>query len=183
MDCLDVLASRSNTPTADSNEPDFTTSYHEPSTIWARTVDDVRRTASGTVSAGPSSHAPQSASGEPAVRHTVKPGETLSELAARYGLKVHDLIAANPSVQNPDLLRGGETLSVPLDEIGGRRPGLHAVLPGENAGTDRGPLSQQRFPDCRRERYRRSQSYPNGRPYLDPWCRWPTSDNQRHANA
>jgi LysM repeat protein len=135
MDRLDVLDSRYDTRSADSDGA----SYHDPGTTWTRTVDDVRQTASNQAAsnkahADPASQAPQTTSGAPTTTHTVKPGETLTELAARYGLKVHDLAAANPSVQNPNLLHVGQTLSVPLDKTGGKLPGLHAVLPGETLG-------------------------------------------------
>jgi LysM repeat protein len=44
--------------------------------------------------------------------HTVRGGETLSRIAARYGLKVRDLVNANPDVR-PERLKPGQVLRVP----------------------------------------------------------------------
>jgi LysM repeat protein len=44
--------------------------------------------------------------------HTVMPGETLSQIARRYGLTVDDLIRAN-NITNPSLITVGQVLMVP----------------------------------------------------------------------
>jgi membrane-bound lytic murein transglycosylase D len=47
------------------------------------------------------------------VEHSVQPGETLSHIAVRYGVRVDDLRAANPDVR-PRFLRVGTTLTIPV---------------------------------------------------------------------
>jgi chromosome segregation ATPase len=44
--------------------------------------------------------------------HVVKPGETLASIAAKYGVTVSDLIAAN-KIQNPDIITVGSKLVIP----------------------------------------------------------------------
>ncbi len=48
----------------------------------------------------------------PAVWHTVVRGDTLWELARRYGLSLEKLIALNPQIKNPNLIRVGEKVRV-----------------------------------------------------------------------
>jgi LysM repeat protein len=71
---------------------------------------------------------PSAASGEPATTAsaaasttggseqmiaTVRPGNTLSQIAQSHGVSVKDLLAANPSITNPDVLRPGMELVIP----------------------------------------------------------------------
>ena len=44
---------------------------------------------------------------------TVKSGDNLSKIARQYGLSVLDLIAANPQLVNPNLIRPGEEINIP----------------------------------------------------------------------
>ena len=44
--------------------------------------------------------------------HTVQPGETLAAIASRFGTTVQSLIATN-GIDDPDLIRAGEQISVP----------------------------------------------------------------------
>ncbi|HEX5706221.1 MAG TPA: LysM peptidoglycan-binding domain-containing protein [Pyrinomonadaceae bacterium] len=46
-------------------------------------------------------------------RHTVRRGETLSGIAARYGVTVADLQRANPRITNPDRIRAGQSIVIP----------------------------------------------------------------------
>jgi len=48
----------------------------------------------------------------PAPSHTVKRGETLSEIAKQYGLRLADLMALN-DIDDPDAIYGGQTLRLP----------------------------------------------------------------------
>ncbi len=123
MDRLDVLDRTS----SNALESD-TLSHHESDAVWAQTVSDTRQSAARAIPVDSSSHTAQN--NAPATTHTVEKGETLSELATRYGLQAHDLAAANPAIQNPDLLHVGQTLNIPL-KTGAKLPGLHAVQPGE----------------------------------------------------
>jgi len=55
--------------------------------------------------------APGQAGGQ-AVRHRVAKGETLWALAERYGLTLAELVALNPQIKNPNLIRVGEEVRV-----------------------------------------------------------------------
>jgi LysM repeat protein len=49
----------------------------------------------------------------PVSNREIKPGDTLSSIAAEYGVKVRELIRLNPQIKNPNLIEAGESLSVP----------------------------------------------------------------------
>lgn len=48
-----------------------------------------------------------------AQQYTIKPGDTLSALAQRYGTTVQALMQANPQIKNPNLIYVGATLNIP----------------------------------------------------------------------
>jgi membrane-bound lytic murein transglycosylase D len=50
------------------------------------------------------------------VEHTVRPGETLSGIALRYHVRLHDLAQTNPKI-NPRRLRVGQRLVVPTGDV------------------------------------------------------------------
>lgn len=56
--------------------------------------------------------APRTASAS-AVRHTVAGGDTLWGIASRYGVELERLLAANPGIKNPNLIRVGEQVVIP----------------------------------------------------------------------
>lgn len=67
--------------------------------------------------------------------HQVKPGETLSGIAAHYQLSVDQLAGLN-AIENPDMIISGSTLTIaPPDATGGNSPidpgRQHQVLAGE----------------------------------------------------
>jgi LysM repeat protein len=45
--------------------------------------------------------------------YVVQPGDTLSEIAARYGTTVRALLDANPDITNPDLIYPGQLIILP----------------------------------------------------------------------
>lgn len=45
--------------------------------------------------------------------HEVKPGDTLSKIAAKYGVTLADLLTANQQISNPDLIMVGQLIKVP----------------------------------------------------------------------
>lgn len=51
-----------------------------------------------------------------AVEHIVEPGETLSEIAARYDVEVDELAARN-GLSNPHAIREGDTVVIPPVEL------------------------------------------------------------------
>lgn len=69
--------------------------------------------------------------------YTVKPGDTLSEIAQRHGVSLSSVISANPQIQNPNLIFPNQQINIP----GGARTtssapsnnlaGSHIVRSGE----------------------------------------------------
>jgi len=45
--------------------------------------------------------------------YIVQPGDTLSCIAARAGVRLQALVAANPQITNPDLIHSGNTIHIP----------------------------------------------------------------------
>ncbi len=45
--------------------------------------------------------------------YVVKSGDTLSGIAAKYGVELDALIAANPQIKNPDLIYVGDKVTIP----------------------------------------------------------------------
>jgi len=60
--------------------------------------------------------------------HVVQPGETLSGIAARYGVPIAELVAMN-QIANPDVIWAGSRLVIPEPERVSAR--IHRVQPGE----------------------------------------------------
>ncbi|MCG0315127.1 MAG: M23 family metallopeptidase, partial [Calditerricola sp.] len=58
------------------------------------------------------------------VTYTVRPGDTLSQIADRFGVSLHELMAAN-GLRHPHAIRAGKTLKVPM------RKELYVVGVGE----------------------------------------------------
>lgn len=48
--------------------------------------------------------------------YTVVRGDALYKIADRYGVELRALIAANPQIENPDLIYPGQVISVPTAE-------------------------------------------------------------------
>jgi probable HAF family extracellular repeat protein len=72
--------------------------------------------------------------------YTVAAGDSLSGIAGRYGLTVDELVAANPHVDDPNLIYVGDELEVPIvtvvGTLGGRESRANAINePGEIVGT------------------------------------------------
>ena len=51
--------------------------------------------------------------------YTIKPGDTLSEIAQRYGTTVSKIMAANPYITNKNKIYAGKTLQIPKFHEGG----------------------------------------------------------------
>lgn len=45
--------------------------------------------------------------------HSVKPGETLAAIARNYRRTIHQLLQANPSIINPNLIYSGQVIHIP----------------------------------------------------------------------
>jgi LysM repeat protein len=66
--------------------------------------------------------------------HTVQPGDTLSEIAQRYGVPLETLRQAN-DIENPDLIRAGERVLIPAVAEGESRTlHYHVVQEGDTLG-------------------------------------------------
>ena len=63
-------------------------------------------------------------------RYTVRPGDTLSAIAARFGTTVQALVQAN-GIRNPDLIHAGTTLRVPGGEAGPAPATSYTIRPGD----------------------------------------------------
>src|SRR3954471_6483777 len=61
--------------------------------------------------------------------HLVKPGETLSGIAAERGVSLDALIRANPQIVNPHLIRPGQVVTLPPD---GGEARSYRVADGDN---------------------------------------------------
>ncbi len=89
------------------------------------------------------SHALTSAAGG-GNEYTVQHGDSLSQIAAQHGVSVHDLLAANPQIRNPDVIYPGQRLTI---SGGGHAPAAHtpaAQAPQAAAATSTAtPGSQQ----------------------------------------
>ena len=49
--------------------------------------------------------------------YRVKAGDTLSSIATRCGVVLNDLLAANPTITNPNLIRPGQDLRLPAPRV------------------------------------------------------------------
>ena len=45
--------------------------------------------------------------------YTVQTGDTLSEIAERFGVSLNNLEAADPQIKNPDLIFPGQVIHIP----------------------------------------------------------------------
>ena len=62
--------------------------------------------------------------------HTVQAGETLSEIAAQYGVNPDELLAIN-ELDDPNAIFVGQQLTVPVAPVEPAPPGTHRVRLGE----------------------------------------------------
>lgn len=70
---------------------------------------------------------------QPGTRYQVRPGETLSEIAARFGTTVAALVALN-HIANPDRVYAGQWLDLPRGS-GGTSPRVYIVQSGDTLGS------------------------------------------------
>jgi murein DD-endopeptidase MepM/ murein hydrolase activator NlpD len=75
------------------------------------------------------------AAGSGSTSHTVQAGDTLSEIAAEFGVSTRALMAAN-DLDDPDHIRAGQVLTIPAGDGGGEEDvAYHVVAPGEGLGS------------------------------------------------
>lgn len=84
---------------------------------------------------GSQSPAPAPAPSAPGGDYTVRPGDTLWDLARQHGVSLQALIAANPQIANPDLIHPGQSIHLPGGAFAGQaqpaQGGDHTVQPGD----------------------------------------------------
>ena len=57
--------------------------------------------------------------------YTIKKGETLSKIATAHGITIEELLAANPTIKNPNRISEGQQIIIPVpseappEEVGG----------------------------------------------------------------
>ncbi|GAA1403281.1 hypothetical protein GCM10009639_47870 [Kitasatospora putterlickiae] len=66
-----------------------------------------------------------------AATHNVVAGDTLSAIAARYGVGLDAVVNANPQLADPDRIEAGQVISLPTATAGAAAPPLHTVVPGD----------------------------------------------------
>jgi LysM repeat protein len=88
------------------------------------------RSIAGAVLAAALVAAPSAGAGAEEGRHTVRRGETLSEIAAANRLSVRELAAAN-AIANPDRVIIGQVLVIPSGAASAPATVVHVVAPGE----------------------------------------------------
>ena len=78
---------------------------------------------------------PEIPSSENTIVYTVKSGDTLSEIAQKYGTNVSSIVALNPSIQNPNLIYPGEQLTIKTNIINSNSSNtVYIVKPGDTLG-------------------------------------------------
>jgi LysM repeat protein len=50
------------------------------------------------------------------ILYTIKKGETLSHIATAHGVTLQQLLAANKSIKNPNSIREGQQITIPVPE-------------------------------------------------------------------
>ncbi len=79
------------------------------------------------VSAAPASAQPEAKAASHVTLYTVRPGDTLSKIAARYGTTVQAIMAAN-GLKNPNRIYVGQVLKIPSPDLCAR---YHRVVYGQ----------------------------------------------------
>jgi LysM repeat protein len=72
------------------------------------------------VASGGGNEAAAVAAPQAAIVYTVRQGDTLANIAARYGVSVRAILAANPQITNPDRIFVGQRITIP--SAGGNPP-------------------------------------------------------------
>jgi len=87
--------------------------------------------------AGQTVHIPggSSANNAAPASYSVQSGDTLSAIAARNGVSLNALIAANPQIRNPNLIYPGQTVHIPGGHATGGTSGTQAPTPGSTTAT------------------------------------------------
>lgn len=61
-------------------------------------------------------------------QYTIKPGDTLYQIAKRYGITLAQLLAANPQIASPYIIYVGQVINIPVTQPA---PNVYIVRPGD----------------------------------------------------
>lgn len=73
-----------------------------------------------------------------AMTYTIKPGDSLSKIAKRFGVRLADLLIANPDISDPDKIRVGQRINVPDGVATPSEPVTSPAPPAVATGADEG---------------------------------------------
>lgn len=95
-------------------------------------------------SAPAATQAPAAAPAAPQSRsYTVQPGDYLAKIAAREGVPLNQLIAANPQIKNPNLIYAGQQIHIPgRAGASAAKPVAPIQAPGNSPGVGRATPNQ-----------------------------------------
>ena len=65
------------------------------------------------------------------ITYTVKPGDTLSKIARKYGTTVSNIISLNPSIKNPNLIYPGEIFTIKQSDNENVTSTIYTVVRGD----------------------------------------------------
>lgn len=65
------------------------------------------------------------------ITYTVKPGDTLSKIARKYGTTVSNIISLNPSIKNPNLIYPGEIFTIKQSDNENVTSNVYTVVRGD----------------------------------------------------
>jgi len=108
------------------------TSPTDPTPKKTSTTTTTNYTFTPSGSSSPSTYTPYSSlpiSRQSAINYTIKPGDTLSGIAAKYGTTVSALTAANPSITNPNVIYAGNTIKIPTTTTSTYTPMTYTTTP------------------------------------------------------
>lgn len=76
------------------------------------------------------------------MNYTVMPGDTMYEIATRFGISLDAILQANPNIGNPDLIYPGQVIVIPTMGVPGEGtiPGIPGLFPVGGAGAGAGEI-------------------------------------------
>lgn len=84
--------------------------------------------------------------------YTVRPGDTMWDIATKHGVKLDDLIAVNPQITNPSLILPGQTINIPTEieapsvptDISAMEAEVIRLVNAERTKAGRAPLTENK---------------------------------------
>jgi len=70
------------------------------------------------------------------MKYIIRPGDTLEHVADHFHMSIQDLMKANPSIKNPNLIQAGKTLQVPQHSTAPPLPLVSATSPDAAVAVD-----------------------------------------------